>query len=247
MIGFRIGQWFQIGHGSLSRLIILGAIALLLPLGRPSNALAAEATNTTNFTDSTLTVFTDQTTPVTDRVDDFATTIQAKLGNGTTVFDQTYSDPFAGPAVQAAIVAADAILTKDLQTFSAPVQQSTGTALVSSILKDVTGTPVLDGLPTTATTQYVGPITIKVGPNQSESFTLLPGQTDFDTLVTSHFSVPISAITTNTFLTSQTYLITGTPQSGPPTVPLPAAAWQAMIGMGALGLIRFRRWWLPNL
>lgn len=37
-----------------------------------------------------------------------------------------------------------------------------------------------------STTTYIGPITINVGPNQSQSFVLLPGQEDIDTLVTSN-------------------------------------------------------------
>jgi hypothetical protein len=36
-----------------------------------------------------------------------------------------------------------------------------------------------------STTTYFGPMTIHVGDNQANTFTLLPGQTDIDTLITS--------------------------------------------------------------
>ena len=55
----------------------------------------------TNSTSSSTSGYVD--TPVTQRVDQYSTTIEAILNGGSTVYDQTFSAPYSDPSVQAAI------------------------------------------------------------------------------------------------------------------------------------------------
>jgi hypothetical protein len=196
-------------------------------------------------TTSTKTLTIDQYTPVTDQVNDYSTTITAELANGTSAFSITDPAPFSGPTVQSAISTADAILSAAGQTFGSPSLQSNQLTLQSSVVTDVPGTPT--SVLTAVTTVYIGPQTIYVGDNQANAFVIAPGAEDIDTLITDTITQPISEVTTNTYLTTQSYLITGSvssasgpagggPSGGATAAPLPAAAWQGWVGLACIGL-----------
>jgi len=210
----------------LSRIGILGAGVLLAP----GVVLAEQTSPTVTTTFSSQSVYTDAITPVTDEVDDYLTTINAQLANGTQVFTETNPAPLSDSTVQAAIGAADAVLTSDGEVFSAPTLESTETALQSSTLTYVDGTPIFDSF-SVASTVYVGPQTIYVGANQTQEFVVLAGTTDVDTLGTYDYTLPVSAVTTDTYLTTQSYLITG-------SVPEPDSC---VMMLGGLGLLARRR------
>jgi hypothetical protein len=76
-----------------------------------------------------------QDTTVSQQVNRYSTTLKAILG-GQTVFEQTYAAAFSDPAVQAAVSAADAILTADHATPGAPVQTSSSTVLQNRMVDD---------------------------------------------------------------------------------------------------------------
>jgi sugar lactone lactonase YvrE len=171
-------------------------------------------------------------TPVSQSVNRYQTTLIA-VTNGVTVFQQTYAVAFSDPSVQSAISQADAVLTSDGATFGSPALTSTSTALQSSILSYVPTSPTLDfstligctefGIISTATCSGVtvtntaepatvtfGPATIMVGPNYSDQFFVLAGQEDTNVDHDFTYTVTQNAVTTNTYLTTQTYVIQGT-------------------------------------
>lgn len=172
------------------------------------------ATGTINYTVSTKTYTT--TTPVqtvTNTVQTYSTEIQGTL-NGNIVYDQTLSAAFSDPSVQAALISARAAITSaGGSNISGPSLIANSTAQVSSTTDTTyttTGTNV-----TTATTQYIGPQTIQVGDNQSQTFILCAGQMDFDTLTTTQVLQTQTNTVTNTMLTSQRYLLAGTRSLSP--------------------------------
>ena len=66
-------------------------------------------------TNSTTSSYVAQDTTVSQQVNQYATTLKATV-SGQTVFEQTYAAASGDPAVQAAVSAADAILTADRAT-----------------------------------------------------------------------------------------------------------------------------------
>lgn len=172
-------------------------------------------------------------TPVSQSVNQYQTTLIA-VTNGVAVFQQTYAVAFSDPSVQSAILQAGAVLTSDGATFGSPALTSTSTTLQSSILSYVPTSPTLDlstligcdpefGITTTATCSGVtvtatpepatvtfGPATIMVGPNYSDQFFVLAGQEDINQDQNFTYTVTQNVVTTNTYLTSQTYVIQGT-------------------------------------
>src|ERR1039457_3083841 len=144
------------------------------------------STVTTNSTSATI-GYVD--TPVTQRVDLYSTTVVA-LQNGSQVFAQSFSVPFTDAAGQAAIVQANGILSGRGATFGAPALTTNTSVLQSSVI-----TP-----PPTSTCLSPGTNTV----------TVLSGQLDININTDIVFAVPRNVVTTNTFLTTQTYLITGT-------------------------------------
>ena len=196
-------------------------------------------------TNSTTSTYVDVDTPVSQRVDDYSTTITAILNGGPTVFDQTFALPFSDPTVQAAVLDADAILAADKATFGSPSLVSSSTTLQSSNTVDLSGGPdTADGNTTVTTTDTFGPNTVMVGDNQSEEFIILAGQLDINVNTNVEYAVPVNVVTTDTYLTTQSYNINGVTSSsssgggGGSSAPLPAGAWQALIGLMFLGLIR---------
>lgn len=85
--------------------------ALMLSGGAPVAPNPGGSVVTTNSTTSYTVGFAD--TPVTQRIDQYSTTIEAILNGGSTVFSQTFSLPFGDSTVQAAVAQADAILAGD--------------------------------------------------------------------------------------------------------------------------------------
>ena len=189
------------------------AAACLLPLGLGISAAQAQmtATNDTNYTYSTQTVVHDTYLPVSQTVDRYSTEIKAILNGGTVVYDQTFTLAFTDPTVQAAVQAAEALLAANNATFGAPFLASTNTLLLSS--DTANSAPVTTGTDVWAvTTSYIGDVggtTLMIGENRSQAFTLLMGQVDYDTLLTTDVYQSIDVVTTNTYLTTQFWQIDG--------------------------------------
>jgi len=161
------------------------------------------------ITNSTTSSYVAQDTTVSQQVNQYATTLKATV-NGQTVFQQTYAAAFSDPAVQAAVSAADAILTADRATPGAPVQTSSSSALQGSqssyvLTSDTTPT----GNSTQSDTVIFGPVAINVGTNQSEVFLVLAGQEDVNVNTNTEYYAARNVVTTDTYLTTQTYTIQG--------------------------------------
>ena len=181
-------------------------------------------------------------TPVTQRVDLYSTTVVA-LQNGSQVFSQSFSAPFSDAAVQAAIVQADGILSGRGATFGAPALTSNNSVLQSSVTAppptstclQAESIGTLTGVQTTVTTTNLGPVTINVGDCQSDTFTVIPGQSDINVNTDIGWAVARNVVTTNTFLTTQTYVITGTGgTAGTAAVGAPALSGWGLAGLALL-------------
>lgn len=212
------------GNGALAADPVAPALAnqaqaTVLGAGNPN--LACTACNTggtvivTNSTSSVTTGYVD--TPVTQRVDQYSTTIEAVLNGGATVYDQTFSAPYSDPSVQAAVALADSILGGDGATYGSPNEIANNPSLTGSQLTyQVTGQSPT-GATEVDTMDTFGPNYVAVGDNQNTLFLVLAGQLDINVNTEVFYATDRNAITTNTFLTSQTYEIDGT------TSPLGAA------------------------
>src|ERR1039457_3650023 len=55
-----------------------------------------------------------------------------------------------------------------------------------------------------------GPATVMVGDCQSDTFTILSGQLDINVNTDIVYAIPRNVVTTNTYLTTQVYVISGT-------------------------------------
>lgn len=207
-----------------------------------STPAATGPTNTTIYTSSTRTIDHDTTVNVTRQVSTFLVELKARMQGGAYLSDQTYNVAFADPTVQTAITQAESLLTTaGAVSFTGPTRlsstQSTSSA-TSTGPYVVTGTNV-----SFSTTLYIGPKTIMIGDNQSQSLAIAPGQQDYDTLVTSDVYQTQTVTRTNTTLTTQVYEIDGvasvTPP--PPATPAPPALLLALTGIAAAGLYAARR------
>jgi hypothetical protein len=179
---------------------------------------------------------------VTQQVNQYSTTLKAILNGSQTVFQQTYAVAFSDPAVQAAVSTADAILTGDNASPSAPAQTSTSTVLQSS---QVSNGPIVQstqatGNTTVTDTDTFGPATIMVGDNQSDTFTVLAGQEDVNVNTNNEYYAYQNVTTTNTYLTTQTYTISGTAAAVSAT-PAPASWLLLVIGLAVAGLLTWLR------
>ena len=162
------------------------------------------------ITNSTTSSYVAQDTVVSQQVNQYSTTLKANIGSQT-VFEQTYAGAFSDPAVQAAVSAANAILTADRATPGSPVQTSSSSALQGSQSSYVlTGDTTATGTPTVTDTYIYGPVAIPVGANQSEVFLVLAGQEDVNVNTNTEYFADRSVVTTDTYLTTQTYTIQGT-------------------------------------
>jgi hypothetical protein len=158
------------------------------------------------------------------------------------VFQQTYAVAFSDPAVQAAVSTADAILTGDGASPSAPAQTSTSTVLQSS---QVSNGPIVQSTQATGNTTVTdvvtfGPATIMVGDNQSDTFTVLAGQEDTNVNTDTEYYAYQNVTTTNTYLTTQTYTISGTAAAVSAT-PAPASWLLLLTGLAVAGLLTWLR------
>jgi hypothetical protein len=181
-------------------------------------------------------------TPVTQQVNQYSTTLKAILNGSQTVFQQTYTVAFTDPAVQAAVSTADAILTGDNASPSAPAQTSTSTVLQSS---QVSNGPIVQSTQATGNTTVTdvvtfGPATIMVGDNQSDTFTVLAGQEDTNVNTDTEYYAYQNVTTTNTYLTTQTYTISGTAAAVSAT-PAPASWLLLLTGLAVAGLLTWLR------
>jgi hypothetical protein len=195
-------------------------------------------------------------TPLTQPVNNYQTTLTAILNGGTTVYQQTFLVPFSDPSVLAAIAAADGIFTSDGATFGSPFLTSNSTALQSSVLSYVAtsptfttaalrscgaaGTSICSGVTVTGTASITatvfGPTVLMTGLDQSDELDVIAGQTAINTNVDFTYTVGQNAVTTNTYLTTQSYEIDGTTGASP----TPEPGTFALIGCG-LGLVALRR------
>jgi hypothetical protein len=131
------------------------------------------------------------------RADQYQTTLTGILNGSQTVFQESFSLPFSDPSVQAAVLAADAILNGDAATYGAPILDSTSTVLQGSqISYQQTGQTTTI---TNSTTTAFGPATIDVGPNLGQFFYVLPGQEDININSDSATITDRNAITTSTY------------------------------------------------
>ena len=210
---------------------LAGKTAQATPIIAPNPGGSSVVTN------STTTVYTDVFTPVSQRVDEYQTLVQAILNGSQTVFQQSFALASSDPSVQAAIQQANAILTADGASFGAPVVASNEVSLQSSVLSNVQTGPsvVTNGSLTTITT--FGPADIMVGTDQSWLFTVLAGQTDVNVNNEIDYNVPFNAVTTDTYLTAQTLDVFGTAGASP--VPEPATL--PLVGLGLSFLVALSR------
>ncbi len=233
------------------------AVAVLAP----TCALATTATSTTNFTTSSASAVTQitQNPPVNVQVDTYSTQLIALQG-GPVLYDQSFNVAFSNSTFQSAVVSAEGILSSNgAVSFLRPTLKSSSQSLLgssSNTVTAVTGTNV-----STIATQYVGPQTIFVGDfgtcnsfalslsgnlaavsdgctGPYSSFSLLSGQTDYDTLVLSSLTESQTTTTTNTVLINQIYQLEGV---SPSAIPEPASLTLLGLGLGALVAARMRR------
>ena len=201
-----------------------------------SNCLVANPNAQTVITFSYTNEPTFSNTQLNVTVSQYRTTLTALLNGGTTVFQQTFSAPFSDPSVQNAISQADALLASDGATFSSPALTATSTALQSSALAYVPAGPApalstligcgialgateaCSGVVVTnnsSSKDTFGPATVMIGPTYSDQFVVPTGQLNINTNQNFTYVVDQDAITTNTYVTAQTYVIQGKGGSAP--------------------------------
>jgi hypothetical protein len=217
--------------------------SLLLAAALAQAAIAPNPGGKVVVTNSTSSSYVTVQTPVTQQVNQYSTMLKAILNGSQTVFQQTYAVAFSDPTVQAAVSTADAILTGDGASPSAPAQTSTSTVLQSSQVSNgpiVQSTTPSGATPTVTDVVTFGPATIMVGDNQSDTFTVLSGQEDINVNTDTEYYAYQNVTTTNTYLTTQSYTISGTAVAAPAT-PAPASWLLMLTGLGVAGLLTWLR------
>jgi hypothetical protein len=216
--------------------------SLLLAAALAQAAVAPNPGGQNVITNSTSSSYVTVQTPVTQQVNQYSTTLKAILNGSQTVFQQTYTVAFSDPAVQAAVSTADAILTGDGASPSAPAQTSTSTVLQSSLVSNgpIVQSTQATGNVSVTTVDTFGPATIMVGDNQSDTFTVLAGQEDINVNTNTEYYAYQNVTTTNTYLTTQTYTISGTAAAVSAT-PAPASWLLLLIGLAVAGLLTWLR------
>jgi hypothetical protein len=201
-------------------------------------------------TNSTTATISYVDTPVTNRVDEFSTTLLSFL-NGSEISSQTFLFAFSDPTVQSAVTQADAILTGDGASFGAPILNSSVVALLSSVTippptytcMDVSNGSPPPGTSVTGTTVTLvdtfGPATINVGECLGDTFTVLAGQLDINVNTDIQYSIAQTVVTTDTYLTTATYEINGVTSNN--AVPEPGTLALLLAGAGMLLFVRRRR------
>ena len=216
--------------------------SLLLAAALAQAAIAPNPGGKVVVTNSTSSSYVTVQTPVTQQVNQYSTTLKAILNGSQTVFQQTYTVAFSDPAVQAAVSTADAILTGDGASPSAPAQTSTSTVLQSTQVSNgpIVQSTTATGNSTVTDTYTFGPATIMVGDNQSDTFTVLSGQEDVNVNTDTEYYAYQNVTTTNTYLTTQTYTISGTAAAVSAT-PAPASWLLMLTGLAVAGLLTWLR------
>jgi hypothetical protein len=92
----------------------------------------------------------------------------------------------------------------------------------------LTGDTVSDGNITTSSAVTFGPAAILVGDNQTDLFIVLAGQEDTNVNTNTEYYAARNVVTTNTYLTTQTYTISGTSSA----VPVPAMSPMLLVVLG---------------
>jgi hypothetical protein len=216
--------------------------SLLLAAALAQAAVAPNPGGQNVITNSTSSSYVTVQTPVTQQVNQYSTTLKAILNGSQTVFQQTYTVAFSDPAVQAAVSTADAILTGDGASPSAPAQTSTSTVLQSSLVSNgpIVQSTQATGNVSVTTVDTFGPATIMVGDNQSDTFTVLSGQEDVNVNTNTEYYAYQNVTTTNTYLTTQSYTISGTAAAVSAT-PAPASWLLMLTGLAVAGLLTWLR------
>ena len=216
--------------------------SLLLAAALAQAAIAPNPGGQSVITNSTTSSYVTVQTPVSQQVNQYSTTLKAILNGSQTVFQQTYAVAFSDPAVQAAVSTADAILTGDNASPSAPAQTSTSTVLQSTQVSNgpIVQSTTATGNSTVTDTETYGPATIMVGANLSDTFTVLAGQEDVNVNTNTEYYAYQNVTTTNTYLTTQTYTISGTAAAVSAT-PAPASWLLLLTGLAVAGLLTWLR------
>ncbi len=207
-------------------------------------------------TNSTLETVTFMDTPITQRVDQYSTTLIAILNGTQTIFSEVLPVQISDPSAIAAILNADGILTADHATFGSPQLISSSVAQTGSqtdfsaippeafdnfgnVCGFAVAVPQLMSTVSALTTTAFGPATIQVGACETDQFNILPNQSDINIETSIDYFVPRTVTTTNTFLTSQTFQIDGVSQLA--DVPEPATGSMFLAGGLALALLLRKR------
>ncbi len=205
--------------------------------------------------------------PAIQIVNQYQTTLEAVLDGGAVAFQQTFNAPFSDPSVQNAILQADSLLASGGDSFGAPALTSTTLqSSVSSFSPTLDPSAIracylagpLTPFPTLAggtfncmgvtvtfigydssfglaTTSTFGPVTIMTGAQDSDEFDVLPGQLDINSNL--YYTYTTNPVTTNTYLTSQSYEINGTAAATVSAVPKPATFFLTSLALGLIVLM----------
>ena len=193
-----------------------------------------DAVVTNSTTASDINVYT----PVSQRVDQYSTTVTAMLNGSQTVFQQTFAAASSDPTVLAAIALADSILAGDSASYGSPTVVTNPAILQGTQTVNVqTGPPVADGNTSTSTVDTFGPAVIYVLDNQNAVFTVISGQLDVNVNTANEYDVPFNAVTTSTYLTTASVTIAGTTTVS--AAPEPGGV--ALLLVGLMTAIGFRR------
>ncbi len=182
-----------------------------------------------------------QDTLVTQTVNQYSTTLIAKL-NGGQILSETFGAQFSDPSVQAAILSADALLTGDGASFGAPSLISGATNATGSEVSYLQTGRQATGTLVPTVTEIFGPVAV-VGCSGGCPFSfgvlafpgltlVLPGQLNINDNADIQFAIDRTVTTTNTFLTTQTYEIDGTTSIS--AAPEPATF--ALVGLALLAV-----------
>jgi hypothetical protein len=198
-------------------------------------------------------------TQTSQTVDDYATTLTAKL-NGNIVFQESFAAPLTAASGATAVAQADAALTADGAISPSPVLATASTTLQSTTLAYVPTSPTLTlaelatcaldsgtcaGVSyqdTTSTVETFGPASVQVGLGATDSFAVLSGQLLINVINSLGYTVTQNAVTTNTDLVSQNYVINATTSTvQAPEISGASASTAITLLFGSLAVLRGRR------
>lgn len=228
---------------------------LAASLGLSSSALAAVYPNPggdTVVTGSTTATPVYVSTSVTEQVNSYVTTISALL-SGSVVFNASFNVPFSDSAVQAAVAAADSLLTRDGANYGAPTlisSMATTTSMTTSpTVPSQSCAQLLNGgygpfvFTNITQTQTFAPATISVDQCQQDTLTLLPGQLSINYNSELGVNVPVTYTTTVTLLNTQAYQIIGVAGVNVPPAgtSVPEPSTMALVVAGCIVVVGTRR------